>query len=167
MIPCWSHFTSCPFAMAASWAEVGAGFSTGSSPIFVGLPDDDDDGPECEEKSAAECSASGGVNMGAGSCDPNPCAPTPPGIVTCCVPEDDQGEQEDEDETARSHRRESRPVAFRRADRDEQEGEPEHEPPECERLTTADCTDEGGTVSSAASCEPNPCVASPCGAFLN
>src|SRR5947207_14980119 len=42
-MPCWSHFTSCPFAMAAICAEVGAGFSTGSSPIFEGLLDDDED----------------------------------------------------------------------------------------------------------------------------
>src|SRR2546430_15728024 len=42
-IPCWSNFTSCPFAMAAICAEVGAGFSTGSSPIFVGLLDEDED----------------------------------------------------------------------------------------------------------------------------
>ncbi len=102
----------------------------------------DDDGPECEEESAAECSAAGGVNMSAGSCDPNPCAPAPPGIVTCCVAEheDDQGEEE---------------------------GERQPAPAECERLTTADCAEEGGTVSSAASCEPNPCVSSPSGAFLN
>jgi hypothetical protein len=101
----------------------------------------DDDGPECEEESAAECSAAGGVNMGSGSCDPNPCAPTPPpGIVSCCISQGDQGEQQ---------------------------GQPQTEPPECERLTAADCSDEGGTVSSAASCAPNPCVASPTGAFLN
>lgn len=105
-------------------------------------PDDDEDGPECEEESAGECSASGGVNMGAGSCEPNPCAPTSPGVVTCCVVEheDDEGEEEGA----------SRP-----------------EPPECERLTMAHCAEEGGTVSSAASCEPNPCVSSPSGAFLD
>jgi hypothetical protein len=100
----------------------------------------DDNGPECEEESPGECSASGGVNMGAGSCDPNPCAPTQPGIVTCCVPEGDQGEQEGETGPAQ---------------------------PECQQLTTADCTDEGGKVSSAASCSPNPCVSSPSGAFLD
>src|SRR5436853_3278380 len=41
-IPCSSHFTSCPFAMIADCAAVGFGVSTGSSPIFVGLPDDDE-----------------------------------------------------------------------------------------------------------------------------
>ena len=99
-----------------------------------------DDGPECEEESAAECSGDGGVNMGTGSCEPNPCAATPPNVVRCCVSQGDQGQQE---------------------------GEPQTEPPECEQLTAADCADEGGTVSSAASCSPNPCVSSPSGAFLN
>ncbi len=106
----------------------------------------DDDGPECEEESAAECSADGGVNMGAGACDPNPCAGTPPNVVRCCVSHGDQGEQ---------------------GDQGEHEGEPQTETPECEQLTAADCADEGGTVSSAASCVPNPCVSSPSGAFLN
>src|SRR5438876_793865 len=50
---------------------------------------------------------------------------------------------------------------------DEDEGERQPGPPECEQLTTAHCAEEGGTVSSAASCEPNPCVSSPSGAFLN
>ncbi|HYY06627.1 MAG TPA: hypothetical protein VE997_08610 [Candidatus Limnocylindria bacterium] len=105
------------------------------------LPDDDDDGPECEEESAAECSAAGGVNMGTGSCEPNPCAPAPPGVVTCCIAEHEEDEDDDEGESP--------------------------EPPECERITMAHCAEEGGTVSSAASCEPNPCVSSPSGAFLN
>ena len=100
----------------------------------------DDDGPECEEESAAECSASGGVNMGAGSCEPNPCAPTPPNVVRCCIAEGDQGEQEDQRES---------------------------EAPECEQLAPSDCTAEGGTAIGAGSCEPNPCVSSPSGAFLN
>src|ERR1044072_3970694 len=42
-MPCWSHFTSSPPAMAAVWAAVGFGFSTGSSPTLVEVPDDDDE----------------------------------------------------------------------------------------------------------------------------
>src|SRR5258706_6342072 len=41
MIPCWSHFASCPFASVVVWPAVGAAFSTGSLSIFDGLPDDD------------------------------------------------------------------------------------------------------------------------------
>jgi len=100
----------------------------------------DDDGPECEEESAAECSASDGVNMGAGSCEPNPCASTPPNVVRCCIAQGDEGDQE---------------------------GETESEPPECQQLTPSDCTAERGTAIGAGSCDPNPCVSSPSGAFLN
>jgi len=132
-------------------AEGGTNMGTGSCfpspcPTTPPTPDiqcclPDDAGPECEEESAAECSAAGGVDMGAGSCDPNPCASAPPpGIVSCCISQGDQGQQE---------------------------GQPQTEPPECERLTSTDCADEGGTASSAASCAPNPCVSSPSGAFLD
>src|SRR6266576_1660612 len=41
-IPCSSHFTSSPFASAAIWASVGAGFSTGSLPTIVGLLEEDE-----------------------------------------------------------------------------------------------------------------------------
>jgi len=102
---------------------------------------DDDPEIECEDDaSSAECAAEGGM-MVQGTCDMNPCHPVPPpNIVTCCVSQGDQGEQE---------------------------GEPQTEPPECEHVTATECMASGGKVSSAASCEPNPCVASPSGAFLN
>ena len=39
----------------------------------------DDSGTECEDRTVAECAAQGGVNIGAGSCAPNPCGTaTPP-----------------------------------------------------------------------------------------
>ena len=125
------------FAMAAlTPCAANARSVRQSSPdIQCCLPNDDG---QCEEESAAECSSDRGVNMGTGSCEPNPCGP--PNVVRCCVSQGDQGDQE---------------------------GEPQTEPPECEELTAADCADAGGTVSSAASCEPNPCVSSPSGAFLN
>jgi hypothetical protein len=33
----------------------------------------DNEGPECEHRTAAQCDAQGGKNLGAGSCDGNPC----------------------------------------------------------------------------------------------
>jgi hypothetical protein len=33
----------------------------------------DDSGPECEDRTAAECAAQRGVNIGGGACIPNPC----------------------------------------------------------------------------------------------
>ena len=131
-------------------AEGGTNMGTGTcfpNPCPTTQPSPDiqccrpnEDGPECEEESAAECSADGGVNLGTGSCEPNPCASTPPNVVRCCISQGDQGDQE---------------------------GEPQTEPPECEQLTAADCSGEGGTAMGTGSCEPNPCVSSPSGAFLN
>jgi len=108
---------------------------------------DDDPEVECEDDvSQAECATQGGMVVQATSCDPNPCQPTPPpNLVICCVSRGDQGDQEG----------------------DQGEDVSPTEPPQCERLTASDCSDEGGTVSSATSCMPNPCVASPCGAFLD
>src|SRR5258707_6727597 len=42
-MPCSSHFTVWPLAMAALCAAVGFGCSTGSLPIFAGLLDEDDE----------------------------------------------------------------------------------------------------------------------------
>jgi hypothetical protein len=55
------------------------------------LPDRGGDGAaECEDRSAAECAAQGGIDMGPGTCSPNPCAEvippsggTPSVRVTC------------------------------------------------------------------------------------
>lgn len=57
---------------------------TGSAtPVGTGSPEPDGDirccvpddaGPECEDRTPAECAARGGVNLGAGSCSPNPCS---------------------------------------------------------------------------------------------
>ena len=41
--------------------------------------DDDGDAPECERETPAECTALGGVNLGPGSCEPDPCAGSPSG----------------------------------------------------------------------------------------
>src|SRR5439155_9057934 len=42
-MPCSSHFTAWPLAMAALCAAVGFGCSTGSLPIFEGLLDEEDE----------------------------------------------------------------------------------------------------------------------------
>jgi hypothetical protein len=108
----------------------------------IGAFVDDDPEVECEDDvSQAECATEGGMVVQATSCDPNPCQPvSPPNLVICCVSQGDQGEHE---------------------------GEPQTESPECEHITADECRASGGTVSSAASCVPDPCVASPSGAFLN
>src|SRR6266581_5166973 len=46
-IPCWSHFTVCPFATAAICAAVGVAFSTSSPPVAeVSFDEEDDDESE-------------------------------------------------------------------------------------------------------------------------
>jgi len=79
----------------------------------------DSDGPEREETDAADYAAQGGVNLGGGVCDPNPCAPTSPTVIQRCVPQEgDQGEDEDD-----------------------------RGGPHCEQLTADGCAAEGGTAT--------------------
>ncbi|HEV7731196.1 MAG TPA: hypothetical protein VGR62_03495 [Candidatus Binatia bacterium] len=65
---------------------------TGIDPGDVRCCLPDDSGTECEDRTAAECTAQGGVNLGGGSCLPNPCAGavvSPGGTdVRCCTPDD-------------------------------------------------------------------------------
>jgi len=90
---------------------------------------------ECEEMSAAECMAEGGMPPGVSagttaSCIPNPCSTTPPpgGFVVCCTNSTDDDESE----------------------------------AECEEVATqADCAGMNGMVSSATSCDGDPCAAPP------
>jgi hypothetical protein len=96
-----------------------------------GAAEDDDPEVECEDDtSATECATQGGM-MVQGTCDANPCQPAPPpNLVICCVSQGDQGEQE---------------------------GEPETEPAECEHITADECMAANGMVSTATSCDPDPC----------
>src|SRR5438132_1070864 len=40
---------------------------------------------ECERTTVGECAAESGTKVD--SCDPNPCAPSSPGVVRCCLPD--------------------------------------------------------------------------------
>lgn len=57
----------------------------------------DDSGTECEDRTAEECAALGGVATGASSCMPDPCGTAPPidRDVVCCTPDHDGPECED------------------------------------------------------------------------
>jgi len=84
--------------------------SDGDDVLETEIPDDtldptkircclaDDDQPECEDRTPEECTAQGGVNLGAGSCLPNPCeatTPLPGTDIVCCIPDDSGPECED------------------------------------------------------------------------
>ncbi len=94
----------------------------------------DQNGPECELASATECADKGGTNVGAGTCDPDPCSATPPadGEIACCVPdgEADAGASGD----GGAH---------------------------CERTTSDACDALGGTSNGDVACDPDPCGAPP------
>ncbi len=57
----------------------------------------DDSGTECEDRTPAECAAQGGVDLGPGSCLPDPCggATSPGSDIRCCLPDDSGPECED------------------------------------------------------------------------
>ena len=108
------------------------------------IPQHDEDGPECEQRTVDECSAEHGVNIGPGECeDHDGCSPTPPGEgeIRCCIAEHDIMTHDD--------------------------GDHEGEEIECEHVSEASCAALGGRSLGAGSCEPNPCVASPSGAFVD
>jgi hypothetical protein len=132
----------------------------------------DDSGPECEDRTAAECAAAGGVDLGAGSCLPNPCAgpvPPPEGDILCCLP-DDSG-PECEDRTAADCSAQggvnigsgtclpnpcspSTPPP----DADIRCCLPDDSGPQCEDRTAAECAAQGGVNIGSGSCLPNPCL---------
>ena len=71
--------------------------SIDASKIRCCLPDDS--GPECEDRTSAECITQGGDDLGPGTCLPNPCeGVTPPpsdADIRCCLPDDSGAECED------------------------------------------------------------------------
>ncbi|MFN8546260.1 MAG: TMEM14 family protein [Candidatus Binatia bacterium] len=83
---------------------------------------------ECEDLTAAACTAAGGAPSTATSCVPDPCTPPPTGDVVCCVAGSAAGAHLDD------HCRVS-----------------------CQDITVAECAAARGKVVPATSCDPNPC----------
>ena len=141
------------------------------------VTDEDGDG-ECEEETPEECQADNGVNMGTGTCFPNPCPGSePPDDVVCCLPNEDGPECDETDAadcaaengvTVMASSCEPDPcppptspdivrccIPEDSGDGNDEDGEDNQA--ECEQLTTTDCADENGTPMGSGSCEPNPC----------
>jgi hypothetical protein len=137
----------------------------------------DDEGAECEDRTADECAAAGGtVPAGATSCLPNPCEGAPPVAeeIVCCVPDD--GGAECEDRTQNECLAEGGMVVDATSCTPDpcaatppaggeivcclpdSGGDGENE---CEDLTADACTTAGGMVSDATSCSPDPCNVTP------
>jgi hypothetical protein len=156
--------------LAVRLADTG---SVDGADIVCCIPDDS--GPECEDRTPAECAAEGGTATTATSCLPNPCAGTPPpttGDVVCCIPDDSGPECEDRtvDECAaqggvavEATSCTPNPCASVTppADGDIQCCLADDSGPECEDRTPAECAVEGGVNAGAGTCTPNPCEAIP------
>jgi len=140
--------------------------------------DDDDEeevqSAECEATTPEECLAEGGVEMGEGTCLPNPCGTVTSEAVACCTPQDDEDGPEceisTEAECAAEHGTsvgsstcEPNPCApvsppeerIACCVPEEDDGQVEIE---CESVTAGVCAVLGGTVSVTPTCGPDACV---------
>jgi hypothetical protein len=156
--------------LAVALADTG---SVSGGDVICCIPDDR--GPECEDRTPAECTAQGGTASPATSCLPNPCAGGPPpagGDVICCIP-DDSG-PECEDRTADDCAVQGGIVvqatscvpnpcgsSVPPANDDIQCCLADDTGPSCEDRTPAACATSGGVNAGAGTCTPNPCTSLP------
>src|SRR5438552_6701246 len=118
----------------------------------------DDNGMECEQTTAAECTDRHGVKVD--TCNPNPCTPgsghessddSGSGTGRSGSSGSDETENETGDDSGSGTGRSGSSGS----------DETEHETPECGQLTGDHCMQEGGTPTGEGSCDSNPCIASP------
>ena len=148
---------------------VSAGTTSGS-PDKVTCCVPDDDGSECEDRTADECTAEGGTVSTATSCLPNPCGDTAPveDDVVCCVPDDSGPECEDRTATECAAQGgvvieatscSANPCAATPATTpDVRCCLPDDSGIECEDRTPDQCAAQGGVDLGPGSCLPNPCA---------
>lgn len=156
--------------LAVTLADTG---SVSGGDVICCVPDDS--GPDCEDRTPAECTAQGGTVSTATSCLPNPCVGTLPpsgGDVICCIPDDSAPECEDRtaDDCAvqggvvvQTASCAPNPCASVTppADGDIQCCVADDTGPECEDRTPAECAVEGGVNAGAGTCTPSPCASLP------
>jgi len=134
---------------------------------------------ECEDLSAADCTAAGGTpQTGLSSCLPDPCGGTSSDGITavCCIntTHDDGTETDCEDWSAAA----CAAAGGTMVQASSCDGNPcqpaapvdrvaccvaQGDENECEVMSTAACTAVGGTANAAATCDPNPCPVVPSG----
>jgi hypothetical protein len=157
---------------------------TGDDDLDTDMPDDNPDsaigccvGTECEDETAAECTANGGTPTTAGGCLPDPCNGNPPPTTAVCCRTtsaggafvDDDPETECEDDVSSADCAAQGGMVVQATSCDPNPCQPTPPPnlviccvpdgseSECEHITTDECTASGGTVSSATSCDADPC----------
>jgi hypothetical protein len=137
---------------------------------------DDSEAPECEDRTPEACVAAGGVDLGAGSCLPNPCeAATPPPPVehvVCCTPDDPEPECEVRSAATCSEHHgvnlgtgtcDPNPCAGSTPSSPETVRccLPDDHGTECEHRTPELCATQGGTSIGAGICDANACGTTP------
>ena len=153
---------------------------SGGVPVLLGTMSDDspagdvrccladNSGAECEDRTSAECVAEGGIDLGPGSCLPNPCEGTTPGPdVVCCLPDDSGPECEDRTEaecsagggvSLGSGTCTPDPCApIPPPDGDVRCCLPDDSGTQCEDRTATECASLAGINLGPGSCTPNPC----------
>jgi hypothetical protein len=133
------------------------------------LPHEDES--ECEHLTAAHCAAEGGVDVGPGSCFPDPCEDDPPSgdPVRCCFPHEDGAQCLELNAELCSH---EDGISLGAGSCDPNPCPPpvdesvrcclEHENEAiCLKLSAEHCTAEGGASLGAGTCSPNPCEQPP------
>ena len=150
-------------------STIPPGATTGS-PDNVVCCVPDDHGSECEDRTAAECTAQGGTVSTATSCLPNPCDGAPPveGDVVCCIPDDSGPECEDRTATectaqggvvVQATSCAANPCAATPPTTpDIRCCLPDDSGVECEDRTSEQCVAQGGVDMGPGSCVPNPCA---------
>jgi len=153
--------------LSASLTPDGSGADDGE--IICCEPDDS--GPECEDRSEAECLERGGTVTTATSCLPNPCSDvgTPPSEdIICCVPDDSGPECEDRTVTecaaqggvvVEATSCTDNPCAgIPPVDDDIRCCLPDDSGTECEDRTPAECLAQGGVDLGAGVCAVDTCA---------
>jgi hypothetical protein len=135
----------------------------------------DDSGPECEDRTPAECAAEGGTVSTATSCLPDPCAGVSPPAgsdVICCIPDDSGPECEDRTPAecaaqggvvveATSCEPNPCGAVVPPTGGDVQCCLPDDSGPECEDRTPAECAVEGGVNLGTGMCTLDSCASIP------
>jgi hypothetical protein len=157
---------------------------TGDDDLDTDMPDDNPDsaigccvGTECEDETAAECTAHGGTPTPSGGCLPDPCNGNPPPPTTVCCRTtsaggafvDDDPENECEDDVSSAECAAQGGMVVQATSCEPNPCQPTPPPnlviccvpdggeSECEHITADECTATGGTVNSGTSCDPDPC----------
>lgn len=131
----------------------------------------DDEGPECEDRTADECISAGGSVSTATTCLPNPCdttvVPTEDDVI-CCLPDDSGPECEDRtvEECSAAHGivvaanscLDNPCAAIPAADDDTRCCEPDDSVVECEDRLPSECLARGGVDIGAGICAIDSCA---------